>query len=247
MPFDSAKKVDKIEERKHVTMMLGALGAGRQSAFVGAPPLPMKTKTLDEECVRIVLQFLTVEKEGCVEMFFGSFANMMQVMPELRRIPGDMDIQLGVGEQEAVIIVDELFAKLERIDKTLRIDPKKPTIIETNKNGRWERAVDIHYAGEPPEDGLSPKAPIPFFEKVYAVGESGTIRPLELPERTREQKLTDALDFYIMSKTSLESAKLYNESKSIIERWGSLLKRYVELWEDEIDFDKLEVKHKDRV
>ncbi len=230
MPFDSAKKIDKIEERKNVTMMLGALGAGRQSAFVGAPPLPMKTKTLDEECVGIVLQFLTVEKERCVEMFFGSFANVMQTMPELRRIPGDIDIQLSVGKQEAILIVSELFAKLERIDKTLRIDPKKPTIIETNKNGRWERAVDIHYAEEPPEDVLSPLAPIPFAK-----------------ERTKEQKLTDTLDFYVMSKTFLESAKRYNEDKSIIERWENLLKRYVELWEDEIDFDKLEVKHKDKV
>jgi len=245
MSFDSAKRVDKTEERRELAMMLSALGAGRESAFVGVPPLPMKTKTLNEECVRTVLQFLTVEKEGCVEMFFGSFATMMQAMPELRRIPGDIDIQLSVGKQEAELIVSELFARLEKIDKTLRIDPKKPTIIETSKNGRWERAVDSHYAGEPPEDGLSPKAPIPFFQKAYTIGEGGTIKPLELPERTREQKLIDTLDCYIISKTSLESARLHNESKTIIEQWETLLKRYVELWEDEIDFDKLEVRHTD--
>jgi len=232
MSFDFAKKIDKIEERRKVGTMLAALVPGRQSAFVGVPPLPIRTKTLDEECVRIVFEFLFVEKKECVYELFGSFASMLQAMPELRRIPGDIDIQLTVGKQEAILIVNELFTKLEKIDKTLRINPEKPTIIETNKNGKWERAVDIHYEGETPEDGLSPLAPLPLaglgfkFEK----------------ERTHEQKLIDALDFYITSKTLLESAKRYNEDKSIIEQWERLLKRYVELWEDEIDFDKLEVK-----
>jgi hypothetical protein len=225
MPFGFAKKTDKIGERNKVAMMLGAFSMGRESAFVGAPPLLMKTKTLDEECVRIALRFLNVEKEGCVEQLFGSFATMLQAMPELRRIPGDIDVQLKVGKQEAILIVNELFARLEKIDKTLRINPDKPAIIETNKNGKWERAVDIHYAGEPPEDGLSPLSPIIFGD-----------------ERRREYKAKDALDFYIISKTLLESAKKYDEDKSIIGRWGKLLKRYIELWEDEIDFDKLEVK-----
>jgi hypothetical protein len=39
---------------------------------------------------------------------------------------------------------------------------------------------------------------------------------------------------------------MYNESKSIVEQWERLLRRYVELFEEEIDFDKLEVKHKDK-
>jgi hypothetical protein len=225
MPFGFAKKVNKIEERKKITMMLTALHKDRQNAFVGVPPLPMKTKTLDEECVRIVLRFLNVEKKGCIEVLFGSFSLMAQVMPELRRIPGDIDIQLRVGKQEAIRIVNELFARLEKLDKTLRINPEKPAIIETNKNGKWERAVDIHYMGEPPEDVLSPLAPLNFKK-----------------ERTQEQKLMDALDVYIVSKTLLESAKRYNADESIIGQWGKLLKRYVELWEDEIDFDKLEVK-----
>ena len=226
--------------------MLLALVLGQQSVSAGVSPLPMRimrTKTLDEECVETVLQFLGADKKGCVEMFFGSFAIMMQTMPELRRIPGDIDVQLSVGKQEAELIISELFAKLERIDRTLRIDPKKPTIIETNKNGRWERAVDSHYAGELPEDGLSPKAPISFFQKAYKVGENGTIRPLELSQRTGERNLTDALDCYIMSRTSLESAKLHDGDETVMGQWEALLKRYVELWGDEIDFDKLEVKH----
>jgi hypothetical protein len=230
MPLDFIEESKRREEREEVVKMLGALMPGRQSAFTGAPPLIMKTKTLDEECVKTVLHFLNVEKKGCVQMFFGSFADMMQVMPKLRRIPGDIDIQLIVGKQEAIRIVNELFAKLKRIDGTLRIDPEKPTIIETNKNGRWERAVDIHYAGEPPEDALSPLAPIPFEKR-----------------RTEEQRLTDSLDFYLISRTLLESVKIYNESKSIVEQWERLLKRYVELFEDEIDFNKLEVKHKAKV
>jgi hypothetical protein len=229
MPFGFAKKIDKLKERDKVVAMLMQLMEGRQSAFVNAPPPIMRTKTLDEKCLEIVLRFFIEEKQGCVEMVFGSFSSMMQVMPELRRVPRDIDIQLSVGRQEAILIVSELFARLERIDKTLRVDPQKPTIIETNKNGRWERAVDIHYAGEPPEDALSPHGPP--FEK----------------ERTKDQRLTDALDFYIFSKSCLVSAKMCNESNSIIERWESLLRRYVELCEDEIDFRKLEVKHKDGV
>jgi len=227
MPFGFAKKIDKIEERNKVVVMLAALVKGRQSAFVGVPPLPiMKTKTLDEECVRIALRFLNVEKAGCIEMLFGSFATMLQAMPELRRIPGDIDVQLRVGKQEAILIVNELFARLEKIDKTLRINPEKPTIIETNKNGQWERAVDIHYAGEPPEDVLSPGA------------------PLSMRDIGREEfKAKDALDFYIISKTLLESAKKYEAKESLVRKWQKLLKRYVELWKDEIDFDKLEVKN----
>lgn len=225
MPFGFAKKVDKVEERNKVAMMLGELNMGRESAFVGVPPLPMKTKTLDEECVKIALSFLHVEKEECVEMLFGSFAIVLQAMPELRRIPGDIDVQLRVGKQEAIRIVNELFARLEKIDKTLRINPDKPAIIETNKNGKWERAVDIHYFGEPPEDVLSPGARL-------SMGGIGR----------EEFKAKDALDGYIISKTLLESAKRYNTDESIIGQWGKLLKRYVELWEDEIDFAKLEVK-----
>jgi len=140
MPFGFANKSDKIQERNKVIIMLNKLNTGRESAFVGAPTL-MKTKTLNEECVRIVLRFLNVEKAGCIEKVFGSFSTMLQVMPELRRIPGDIDIQLRVGKQEAVHIVIELFAKLEKFDKTLRIHPEKPTIIETNKkangNVQW--------------------------------------------------------------------------------------------------------------
>jgi hypothetical protein len=242
MPFDfieeSKRREKRWEEREEVIKMLGALMAGRQSAFVGAPPLIMKTKTLDEECVTTVLRFFTVEKKGCVQMFFGSFTAMMQVMPKLRRIPGDIDIQLIVGKQEAIRIVGDLFAKLKRIDSTLRINPEKPTIIETNKNGRWERAVDFHYAGEPPEDVLSPLAPIPSSFPSASIPSQ--------KRRTEEQRLIDALDFYLISKTLLESAKMYNESKSIVEQWERLLRRYVELFEEEIDFDKLEVKHKDK-
>lgn len=224
MPLSFFKKADKQEERERVAAMLRQLIERRQSAFISAPPLVMRTKTLDEQCVTIVLRFLSEEKD-CVGMFFGSFAAMISTMPELRRLPGDIDVQLTTGKEETILIVRELHARLKEIDKTLRVDPNKPTIIETDKNGRWERAVDIHYAGEPPEDVLSPLAPIPFGK-----------------QRTREQRLTDALDFYTMSKTLLESAKIYNESRSVIERWEGLLRRYVELFEDEIDFERLEVR-----
>lgn len=230
MPFGFANKSDKIQERNKVIIMLNKLNTGRESAFVGAPTL-MKTKTLNEECVRIVLRFLNVEKAGCIEKVFGSFSTMLQVMPELRRIPGDIDIQLRVGKQEAVHIVIELFAKLEKFDKTLRIHPEKPTIIETNKNGKWERAVDICYAGELPEDVLSPFAPTDF-------------NFITTHERTREQKLIDVLDSYIISKNLFESAKRFNTDKFTLILWNKLLKRFVELWEDEVDFNKLEVKNK---
>jgi hypothetical protein len=224
MPFGFDENVDKTAERQKVANMMAALTMGRESAFVSIPAI-MKTKTLDEKSVATVLGFIG-ENEKCGPMIFGSFGIMVQAMPELRRIPGDIDIQLRkVGKQEAIRFANELFARLEKIDKTLRINPDKPAIIETNKNGKWERAVDIHYAGEPPEDILSPLAPLNFQK-----------------ERTQEQKLIDALDTYILSKTLLESAKKYNEDESIIGQWVKLLKRYVELWEDEIDFDKLEVK-----
>ena len=158
-------------------------------------------------------------------MLFGSFPMIAQVMPELRRIPGDIDIQLLVGEQKAISLTNELIVELKNIDKTLRINPKKFTIIETNKNGDWERAVDIHYTGEPPEDVLSPLA------------------PLEIGGEGREEfKAKDALDSYIISKTLLESAKRDKSKKHDIKRWGDLIKRYMELWKDQIDFEKLEVK-----
>ena len=99
----------------------------------------------------------------------------------------------------------------------------------SNKNGKWERAVDICYAGELPEDVLSPFAPTDFnFIKTH--------------ERTREKKLIDVLDSYIISKNLFESAKRFNADKLTLNLWSKLLKRYVELWEDEVDFNKLEVK-----
>lgn len=223
-------KIDREEEKRRVVVELRALMEGRQSAFISAPPIVMRTKTLDEECVEAALHFLNVEREGRVEMFFGSFTTMMQVKPELRRIPGDIDVQLSVGEEEAKLIVGELYVKLQERDKTLRINPEKPTIIETNKNGKWERALDIHYAGEPPEDSLSPMA---------ALG--GAFQSFE-KDRTYEQHLIDALDIYIISRTLLESARLQGEGEATTEQWEKLLKRYVELHEDEIDFDRLELR-----
>jgi len=76
MPFGFVNKEDKIQERNKVIIILNQLSIGRESAFVGAPAL-MKTKTLNEECVRIVLRFLNVEKAGCIEKLFGSFSTMV--------------------------------------------------------------------------------------------------------------------------------------------------------------------------
>jgi len=53
-------------------------------------------------------------------------------------MPGDIDIQLRVGKQEAIDIVNELFAKLEKFDKNIK--------ESTQKNRRYRDKTST-YAG----------------------------------------------------------------------------------------------------
>lgn len=218
------KKEDQLknseEEKRKICIKLQELFKDQESAFI-ENRLPRKTKTLSENGVEEVIKFLK-EKKDDVYVLFGSFPLMSQLMPQFRRIPGDIDIQLNAGEEKAKNFAEDLMKRLKIVGEDVRINPKKPAIIDSFKNGKWERAVDIHYYGEPPEDVLSPVAPLWYKGR-------------------KEHRLIDAMDYYAIQKTLIESAKKDPSKKEIVEEGEMLLEKWKELWSNEIDFGNMTI------
>ena len=219
---DTAKMA---RDRDNVGLQLVQMFSHQPSAFVSE--FPKETKTLDKKCVGVVMGYLK-NHDPDVQMIFGSFGAMAQLMPRLRTLPGDIDVQLTLGKNDAIAFTNKLFLELKKFDDSLRINTSNPLIIETNKNGSWERAVDFHASDEPPEDIMSPLA------------------SLSMGNKNREHfRAKDALGFYRSQMTLFESArKLKSKDQETLSRAERLIDRFEELWGDEIDFEKLEVRQK---
>lgn len=212
--FDKALSIDpsyeKALEKFLVYARLVELFKDQESAFIGE--FPRETKTLSEKGVETVFKFLEPHKESI--LIFGDFSRMAQIMPELRRNPRDIDFRLDVDEEEAKRIAQDLMKKLRDIGEKVRINPEKPAIIESFKEGKWQRAVGIHHIGE-------------------QVDISG------LPIREEQRMPTEAaIDTYAMIKTSIESAKKDPSKKEIVKEGEVLFEKWKSLWSDEIDFDE---------
>jgi len=222
------KMVNTEETQKLINKIMEVL-SGIEPDYSNAE-LPKEIKTLSKKGVKEVVNFLH-KNEDKIHMLYGSFPLMAQVLPEFRRIPGDIDIQLNVGEEGAKKLSLNLVKKLKEVGEKVRINPEKPVIIDSFKNGKWERAVDIHHAEEEPEDMLSPLFPI----------ENLSNPPISCM-RTREQALQDALDGYAANKTLIELAKKIPSRKADAKKAEKLLERYKELFVEDIDFDKMKIK-----
>ena len=108
-----------------------------KSAFVKAQ-FNKQLKALSPKGVKQVLKFAEQE-EGLV---YGSFGARQQ-MPK-SRVPGDIDLQLGVGQQEAIVKTQQLAKRLQAVGEKVRVSKKTPTLIEAVKGKEIHHAVDIH-------------------------------------------------------------------------------------------------------
>lgn len=120
--------------------------------------LPEETSTLSEAGVRAVKEFV-IENKAQVEELYGSFSTKAQLVKDIEyslptgesalRIPGDIDIQLKVGEVKATQFASDLTKKIKATGVDVRVSAEKPTLIEANVGeGRYVHAVDIHFKGE---------------------------------------------------------------------------------------------------
>lgn len=189
--------------------------------------LPQETKTLSKKGVGIVLEYLPECKFDYV--LYGSFPLMMSILPALKRIPGDIDIQLWTSKMEAEKFSRELFHLIKNAGEEVRLSPQNPIIIESRKTGRWERAVDIHHTEESPEDNLSPLYPLDS-----GTGEGG--------RREKRKLIIDFLDVFRMMKTCIELAKQNNIDMAKINEAESLIIEWKNLFSEFIDFERLEIK-----
>lgn len=190
--------------------------------------LPIETNTLSKQGVDIVLEFL--RKCNLEYVLYGSFSLMAGVLPALKRMPGDIDIQLWSGRYEAEIFSRDLFYLLKNAGEDVRLSPENIVIIESRKSGRWERAVDIHHTEEAPEDNLSP---------LYQLNSTN----VEVGKREEEKLLIDFLDVFRIMKTSIELAKQNNLEASKINEAEGLLIELKNMYSEFIDFEKLEIKY----
>jgi len=112
-----------------------------QAAGKGAT-FPEGTKSLSPEGTKVVLDFA---KKNNAEVY-GSFATEGQVPKGVRRVPGDMDLQLTAATQaEAVLNTQSLLRALKAKGEPVRISSKSPTLIESYTKGEWHHAVDLHF------------------------------------------------------------------------------------------------------
>ncbi len=223
MSSEDNQKIAKIRELGRRFFELGLINENYSSG------LPTETQTLSKKGVKVVLDYLKANM-GALMMLYGSFPLMSQLLPELKRTPKDIDIQLKVGRVEAEKFSNTLFIQLKNIGEPVRLNPKNPVLIESNKTGKWERAVDIHHLEEEPEDSLSPLYPLNLA--------------VAAPSRGRAQALIDALDTYRIWKTCVELAKNNKQNVSKIKIAEELINEYKKCFSDVIDFDKLEIKRK---
>lgn len=210
--------------------------------FIGE--IPRETKTLSEKGVKTVLDFL---KKYPGHLIFGSFSVNMKVMPELRRIPRDIEFRLNVDEEEAKRIAQDLMKILRDIGEKVRINPGEPAVIESFKEGKWQRAVGIHHMGEPVDISGLPvtrfvntptEAAIDSYALIKTLIESA--KKAKYFSRATGGYTVKVIDGYrIMDENQIQFAwepSIINGEK-LLERWKSL-------WSDEIDFEKMMPKHK---
>jgi hypothetical protein len=217
-----------LREREAKKLQIGQrfskLGILNESYSSG---LPKNTRTLGEAGVKVVLDRL--REKPCDYVLYGSFPLMANLLPAFRRTPGDIDIQLMTGKHHAEDFSKELLTRLKNIGEKVRLSPQNPVIIESFKTGKWERAVDIHHKEEAPEDILSPLSSMNL-----PIGKSSG--------RTRVQSLVDALDFFRIMSSTVEQAKQNHLDERKIAEAQSLMAEWKDIFSEDIDFEKLEIK-----
>lgn len=73
-----------------------------------------------------------------------------KVQYNVGRVTADIDLQLPpeITELQATQFTKQLAQKLQGKGYEVRVDSRRPTLIETKVKGKWHHAVDIHYGTE---------------------------------------------------------------------------------------------------
>jgi hypothetical protein len=198
--------------------------------------LPSRTRTLSESGVSTLKEFVLSNDEQ-VEELYGSFATKPQVSKEFEYIletetgsisalrePGDIDIQLKVGQEGAVKFTKDLAARLQDAGEDVRVSPERAILIETRVDlDKYAHAVDIHFKGEE-ADLMNPMSERAWgftlqrakvkIENIELMGasEQGLRKGVSILGFTEEQglgpvahRLKDIPDFFQVQETLLES------------------------------------------
>jgi len=117
------------------------------------------TKTLSKEGVELVYMELKKAGGGKVDQIYGSYTAKPQLKPVeqvewveggKRGLPGDLDVQLRLGEEGTQKFAQSLMDKLKVVEpeKRFKISPNSPSLIQVSSDGKtWSHAVDIHAGG----------------------------------------------------------------------------------------------------
>jgi len=119
--------------------------------------LPTRTNTLGKEGIDAFKRF-ALDNSDDIQKIYGSFAVKNQLDPSLgyrlsgtgitsTRLPGDIDMLISGSEENAENVIRRLYQALKDAGEKVRINPGKPTLIETYIDGKWVHAIDGHASG----------------------------------------------------------------------------------------------------
>lgn len=250
--FKAAGLKNPQAEVQKTNLMLDIVSSTKntQSVFI-EDKLPRDIRAGSERGVSNFLEFAKA-RSGDILEFYGSYTANPQIMPELQRQSGDIDITLKLGEKQSESFAQDAAQTFRIAGDKVRISKEKPTLVESFKNQEWHHLLDIHYPGmdtayvsaeraygfkmsqRPTEiEGLPAMR---LSEQGIRKGAASTIFQEETigPEPHR---IKDVPDFYAVQKTLLESKGDVKGLKKL-EEWKSLWpKRYFkEPGEVRIDF-----------
>jgi len=166
---------------------------GKKSPYFTNEVITDPIKSLDKSGVETVLKKAATNDD--VAMVYGSGTIKQQIKPELRdwRSLGDIDIQLKTNDAGAIQFAKELRDELAKVmgNDNVKIDPKRPKLIQTKDETGWHHAVDIH---SKTDDFTS------LFDDVSDITKTGEWSyGAKVPQKTVTVKYPDIGKFDIMS------------------------------------------------
>ena len=203
-----------------------------------------EAKALKPKGVREVLKFAKQEKAE----LYGSFTARQQMPLDLTRKPGDIDVLLKVGGEEAALKTQVLTRRLQKIGEEVRVSSKHPTLIEAKGiDKKWHHAVDIHSLDQAMSELKSPSTmetqvyglrlgqknikiegikAMPLSEQGIRKGAHSMLTMREKGFAPASHRMKDIPDFFSTQETLIRS-KLFGQKK-LMKELGKLKALYPE-------------------
>lgn len=216
----SEAKIAKLQTRKALVTEV----ATRKNAFVDAE-LPKITSRLNEKEVNIIKNELLSaykSKEVGRVTTHGSWPEQAQLMPEARRLPGDIDADF-LTKDFAVKRTSNIVRDMKKAGSNVKIDLSEEHVI-INKGG--EKVFEAKYIGEPSEVeggigiryGISEDQPAVMIGRqlVQSVYEQFAARRTATSTTWFRNRKTGEIEIEPPSQRTKEPSDVYAEGKSMI-------------------------------